>query len=106
MIFMTLADLKGLGLSTSEASSALIKVSNNLFGRHWKMLEEEESSFDLNTLPHPRNMRYVDELIEAKSLACISKEIEEASQAGRMITHATDSTTKKGLVNLLLQAFI
>ena len=70
------------------------------------MLEEEESSFDLNTLPHPRNMRYVDELIEAKSLACISKEIEKASQAGRMITHATDSTTKKGLVNLLLQAFI
>ena len=81
----------------SEASSALIKVSNNLFGRHWKMLEEEESSFDLNTLPHPRNMRYVDELIEAKSLACISKEIEEASQAGRMITHATDSTTKRGV---------
>lgn len=105
-IYETLADLKGLGLSMSEASSALIKVSNNLFGRHWKMLEEEESSFDLNTLPHPRNMRYVDELIEAKSLACISKEIEEASQAGRMITHATDSTTKKGLVNLLLQAFI
>ena len=61
------------------------------------MLEEEESSFDLNTLPHPRDMRYVDELIEAKSLACISKEIEEASQAGRMITHATDSTTKKGV---------
>ena len=31
------------------------------------MLEEEESSFDLITLPHPRNMRYVDELIEAKA---------------------------------------
>ena len=75
-IYETLADQKGLGLSTSEASSALIKVSNNLFGRHWKMLEEE-SSFDLNTLPYPRNMRYVDELIEAKSLACVSKEIEE-----------------------------
>ena len=58
-IYATLADLKGLGLSMSEASSALIKVSNNLFGRQWKMLEEE-SSFDLNTLPHPRNMRYVD----------------------------------------------
>ena len=42
-------------------------------------------------------MRYVDELIEAKSLACISKEVEEASQTGRMITHATNSTTKKGV---------
>ena len=42
-------------------------------------------------------MRRVDELIEAKSLACLTKEVTEASQAGRMITHATDSTTKKGV---------
>ncbi len=52
-IYETLADLKGLGLSSSEASSALIIVSNKLFERNWKLLEAEDSSFDLNTLPHP-----------------------------------------------------
>ena len=96
-VYETLADLKGLGLSTNEASQALIKVANNLFNRKWKMFDEDNEKYDLDTLPHPRNMRNVDELIEAKSLACISKEIEESSQSGRMITHATDSTTKKGV---------
>ena len=56
---------------------------------------ENDEKFDVDTLPHPRNLRYVDELIEAKSLSLITQKIETSSQSGSMITHATDSTTKK-----------
>ena len=65
-IYETLADLKGLGLSTNEACQALIKVANNLFGRKWKISQEGDESFDIDTLPHPWNMRHADKLIEAE----------------------------------------
>ena len=35
------------------------------------------------------------ELIEAKSLSCVVNQVEDQAATGRMVTHATDSTTKK-----------
>ncbi|CAB4068250.1 unnamed protein product [Lepeophtheirus salmonis] len=64
-IYESLADLKGQGFSISEASQALVKVNNSLFNRKCKLLEENEQSFDFDTLPNPRNLRHVNELIES-----------------------------------------
>ena len=94
-IYETLADLKGIGLSANEASQALIKVANNLFERTWKLNNECSDTFDIDTLPHSKNVCIADELITTKSLACVAEEIEKESNAGRMITHAADSTTKR-----------
>ena len=96
-IYETLADLKGLGLSSNEACKALVTVANTLFDRRWKIHEEKSNAFLLDTLPHTRNIRHAEELIEAKSLSCVVAEMQKNSEEERMITHATDSTTKKGV---------
>ena len=96
-VYETLADLRGLGLSMNESYNALIKVSNKLFGRKWKLPETNSDVFDCDTLPHPRNFKHAEEVIETKGLFCSLEEVQLAKASGRMITHATDSTTKKGV---------
>ena len=73
---------------------ALVRVAE-LFGRKWKILEEDEDSFDIDTLPHERNLRTAVRQIETKGISCMIDKVKEAKSDGRMITHATDSTTKK-----------
>ena len=48
-VYECLADLQGFELSTSEMVKALIRVGK-LFDRGWKQLEDEEDTFDLDTL--------------------------------------------------------
>ena len=95
-IYECLADLQGKGLSVNESMEALVRVAE-LFGRKWKLLGEEEDSFDIDTLPHERNVRSATRQIEVKGMSCMVDALRDAKQDGRMLTHATDSTTKKGI---------
>lgn len=93
-IYECLADLEGYGLSPAEAMKALVRVAE-LFGRNWKILGDEEDTFDINTLPHEKNLRVAARQIETKGMASVMKEVREAKSNGNMITHAMDTTTKK-----------
>ena len=72
---------------------SLIRVGA-LFDREWKILEDNEDTYDMYTLADKRNMRTALRLIETKGMSCVVKEVRNEKSEGRMTTHATDSTTK------------
>ena len=94
-IYEIIANLKGFGLSTSEACLSVVVVANHLFDRKWKVHCEVKNQPDEDTLPAKSRIREAMEMIEAKSLSCIVNKVEDQAAAGRMVTHATDSTTKE-----------
>ena len=96
-VYETVANLSGNGMSLDEACNAIIDVGNGLFGRKWKKSDMEENNFDADTLPAKRNIRTALNLMEAKSLSLVVDKLEEEKDKGRMLTHAIDSTTKKGV---------
>ena len=83
-VYTTLASLTGHGLSVRESCLAVVEVGNGMMGRQWKM-------------PDRRNIREKMELIEAETLDLAVNKIIDAKEAGHTITHAIDSTTKKGV---------
>ena len=94
-VYETIANLKGLGLSTAEACQSIVILGKSLFLTKWKVNCKEKNNPDDDTLPSKSCIREAMEMVEAKSLSCIVNEIEDKSAEGRMITHATDSTTEK-----------
>lgn len=95
--YTTCANLSGEGLSLQEASSAVIVVGNGMFGRSWKKSQANDGMFDRDTAPEPTNILDKMRQIEAQSLSLIVKEVQEGKASGRMITHASDSTTRRGV---------
>lgn len=94
-VYYTCASLAGEGLSVNESVKAIVRVGNGLFGRQWKEFGDDDEQFDVNTMPHERNIREKMQLIETESLALLADEVKVQSDDGRMITHAIDSTTKQ-----------
>ena len=98
-IYLTLTDLIGIGLSVRETLQAVQIVSNRVFDRNFKLSEDEGSSdaFASDTLPQKRSILNVADKVEAHELAAETNEIIMKSQVGEVITHSSDSTTKKGV---------
>ena len=96
-MYKTVANLSGKGLSLDEACNAVIDVGNGIFDRNWKKGDLEENIYDRDTMPDKRSMRGALNLIEAQSLSLVVDKMEEEKRSGRMLTHAIDSTTKKGV---------
>ena len=94
-VYKTIADLLGAGLSINEATKAIILVGKGMFDLEWKSHEQDEETFDVNTMPHYRNIHDKIKLIEAQSLSLVVDEMVLRSSEGRMLTHAIDSTTKR-----------
>ena len=101
--YKTVANLSGKGLSISESSSAVIEVGNTMFGRRWRNPGECDEVFDIDTVPTNRNIRTAMQQIETQSLSLVVDKIQEEKQKGKMITHASDSTTKKGVGQFVVQ---
>ena len=95
--YTTVATLLGHGLSFKEANHAVVDVGNGMFRRKWKHPDKESESYDLNTVPEIPNILAKVNLIEAETLSYAVDNIKEAKEAGRMITAAIDSTTKRGV---------
>ena len=85
----------GHGLSLAESCHAIVEVGNTMFDRKWKRHEDNEDVIDSDTLPGRANIRDKLNLIEAESLSLVVDELRSGAEAGRMITAAIDSTTKK-----------
>ena len=98
-IYLALTDLIGIGLSVREALQAVQIVSNRVFDRNFILSEDEVSSdaFDSDMLPQKRSILNVADKVEAHGLAAETNEIIMKSQVGEVITHSSDSTTKKGV---------
>ena len=101
--YTTIANLSGKGLSISEASSAVIEVGNTMFKRSWKSAGECDEIFDKDTVPSTRSIREALNQIEAQSLCLVVEKLEEKKEKGKMITHASDTTTKKGVGQFMVQ---
>ena len=102
-LYRTVANLCGHGLSIDEASKAVCEVANGMFGRSWKLNDQVEGEFGMNTLPAKPNIRQALNLLEAESLSLTADEVMCKSNDGRMITHAIDSTTKKRVGQFAVQ---
>ena len=102
--YQTCAALIGLGLSISEASAAVVVVGNRMFGRSWKNPDDQKESFDSDTVPTTRNIRMALQSQEVEGMARTVELIQEENDKGRTITHASDSTTKKGAGQFIVQA--
>ena len=101
--YKAVANLSGGGLSVGEASSAVIEVGNTMFGRRWKKPGESDDTLDIDTVPTNKNIRAALQQIEVQSLSLVVDMLEEEKQKGKMITHASDSTTKKGVGQFMVQ---
>ena len=103
-VYWAMAQLDGYGFSYKESQIAIMVVGNILFGRKWKLQpetnsdfynEDQELTFDADTLPTNRNIREMLYNIQAFSMKKVGDRIIEANSEGASITHATDDTTRK-----------
>ena len=101
--YLTVANLMGIGLSNNEASSAIVEVGNTMFDRKWKKSVEYDETFDIDTAPAHKCITEALREIEAQSLSLVVDKLENEKQKGKMITHASDSTTKKGVGQFMVQ---
>ena len=96
--YLTCADLAADGLSLMESMKSVCIIGNGMFGRSW-ILPEERSWSDvktrLDTLPEKTHVLQKLRLIEAERLSLVVEKMREEKEKGHMITHASDSTTKK-----------
>ena len=95
--YLTVATLLGHGLSFKESCHAVVDVGNGMFRRKWKHPDKDSETYDLDTLPEIPNILTNVNMVEAETLAFAVDKISEAKEAGRMVTAAIDSTTKKGV---------
>ena len=107
--FWTMVALSGHGFSYREIQIAIQVVENTLFGAKWKLPKEldkshydidsnemeDESEFDVDTLPTRKNMRKMLKKIEVYSLKQVGERALDAKIGGALLAHATDSTTHK-----------
>ena len=102
--YRTAAALTGLGLSINEASKAIVVVGNRMFNRSWKHSDDDNSSYDKDTVPTARNIRVALQLQEVEGMARTVELVQAGKADGRAITHSSDSTTKKGAGQFIVQA--
>ena len=93
--YNTCANLSGQGFSLQESITAVVLVGNGMFGRSWRRFEDESETFSLNTAPERINVLDKLRQVEAKSLGLVVEAVMAGKEQGQMITHASDSTTKR-----------
>ena len=108
-VYHTCAELDGEGFSLREIQIAMKVVGNRMFKQSWtipkekdrvskyetEVTEETPTVVDSNTLPTRSAMRKKLKQVHGYSLGLISNEIMKADRDGAVITHSTDSTTRK-----------
>ena len=109
-IYQTFAELDGHGFSYHQSLIATQVIANRVFGCKWKLPDESdrvkksaydsddeeiERTFDIDTLPTRRSIRRNLKKIEVQSLKLTAEKIVDASAEEHLITHSTDSTTRK-----------
>ena len=93
--YKTCANLSGNGMSVNESMTAVMEVANGMFGRDWKRATADQ--FDKDTLPEKIRVIQALRQIEAQSLSLVVQEIRKGADGGHMVTHASDSTTRRGV---------
>ena len=108
-IYHACAEMEGHGFSLSQMQIALQVVGNFIFETTWKIPEEkdrmskyddkddklDDSVIDSDTLPTRSAIRKKLKQMHAYSLGLVADKVNSAADEGDIITHATDSTTRK-----------
>ena len=95
--YQTCADLAGYGLGADECSRAVVEVGNGMFGRKWKHNMDDSQTYDKDTAPGKKHIVESLSKIEAHSLSLMADLVTQGKEDGRMVTLASDSTTRKGV---------
>ena len=95
--YNTCGALSGERFSLQECVTAVVTVGNGMFGRHWKESNEKEDTFSIDTAPD--KLKLIEKLrqLEAQSLNMVVDEMHRGKEEGNIITHISDSTTKRGV---------
>ena len=95
--YNTCGALSGERFSLQECVTAVVTVGNGMFGRHWKESNEKEDTFSIDTAPD--KLKLIEKLrqLEAQSLNMVVEEMHSGKEEGNIITHISDSTTKRGV---------
>ena len=78
-------------------------VSNNLFGRQWKLHDGDFEIIDLDTLPHSLTIRQVGKSLKALVLSSIVLEIMESDEQTVVTYH--DNGSKKQVLDLFMSRY-
>ena len=95
--YQTCANLSGRGFGVDECSSAVVIVANGMFGRKWKLNLENSETLDKDTVPSKKQIAESLSKIEAHSLSLLVDVVTAGKEDGRMVTLASDSTTRRGV---------
>ena len=80
-----------------------MEVGNTMFDRKWKAPNEENKTFDVDTLPDKRNIREALKMQEAQDLDLMVDQLEKGKEEDRPLTLFADSTTKRGVGQFVAQ---
>ena len=72
-------------------------VANGMFGRKWKEYNEDKEIIDQDTAPGKKHIQEKLRKIETNSLSLMVEMMEKEKSDGRMVTMASDSTTRRGV---------
>ena len=93
--YQTSANLAGQGFSIAECAIAVVEVGNGMFGRKWKLSKNDQDNLDVDTIPEDKAIRKALRQVEAQSLNLVVKEMQRGKEDNRMVTLASDSTTRR-----------
>ena len=90
-----------LHMSNRQAEGAIVTISNELFGRNWKVYDKNKPS-DCNTLPSMSNTRRVEPYIEAMALSRIVDELMNSEEA--CVVYSNDGSSLSGVGKFIVQS--
>ena len=87
--------------SKAQAIAAVVVVANLMFGRSWKLHDEDAEVIDLNTAPSMKAVRQTGKAVEALTLKCIVEEMMTSDDV--VITYHDDGSAKKSVGHFSVQ---
>ena len=82
-----------LHCTTHQAIGAVVEVANGMFNCQWKYHDEDKETYDLDTVPHHKNVREAGKAVTALTLASMVDEIME-SESDSVICYHDDGSKK------------
>ena len=94
-----------LHISEKQAEGAVVEVANTLFGRKWKLYEQNQVT-DNNILPAPSNINRTELSAEAMVLPSVMDDMVSPDSEDTVMTYANDGSSKSKVGSFVVQSFI
>ena len=74
-----------------------------MFVRNWKKMADDATKYDNDTLPERTHVLEAIRQIHDRSLSLVVDAVQKAMDQGSMLTHASDSTTRRHVGQFIRQ---